>query len=262
MNDAENRRTALGAFIRAHRERIPPPPKSHARRRTPGWRREELAEAAGIGVTWLTWLEQGREVNASAAVCARLAHALQLNSAERASLFELANRRDPEHLPTPENALPTALLALPNWISVPAYLLDHAWTARAWNPSATDLFHGWLDTDGGDRNLLRYTFLAKEARTLIVNWPDRAARLVAEFRADFNRHLGDTELVELVEELNSASPEFAACWRASVIFEREGGVREFNHPTRGRLVYAQTTLLIPNQRAAKLVCLSDATANR
>jgi len=257
MIDSDYKRTALGAFIRAHREQLTAPSRSHARRRTPGWRREELAQAAGIGVTWLTWLEQGRDVKASAAVCSRLAQALQLNSAERASLFELANRRDPDLLDDPTHELTAEFLALPHVISGPAYILDHTWTAKAWNGPAAELFHGWLDADDQDRNLLHFMFLAVEARSFIVDWPQRAARLVAEFRADFNRYLGDADLVALVEELASKSPEFKHYWRASAVFEREGGVREFHHPVRGRLVYRQTTLLTPTQLSAKLVCLTQ-----
>src|SRR5438067_9546075 len=97
MNAAE-RRELLGAFIRAHRERLAPP-KNGGRRRTPGLRREELADAAGLSVTWITWLEQGRDVAASTGALVRLAEALQLSDAERASLFDLAGKKDPDGAP-------------------------------------------------------------------------------------------------------------------------------------------------------------------
>ncbi len=256
MMDAATRRTMLGTFIRTHRERLTPPTLARGRRRTPGWRREELAEAAGIGVTWLTWLEQGREVDASAAVCGRLATALRLNAAERAALFELAGRRDPDLSALHTRVLPEALLALPDRISVPAYVLDHSWTARAWNRLAADLFVGWLDADAHERNLLRYVFLTDQARTFIVNWEARAARLVAEFRADFNHHIGDLELQRQIADLALRSPKFATCWRAQSIVEREGGERSFLHPRLGLLHYWQTTLLAAADQTLKLVCLS------
>ncbi|MHB1953551.1 MAG: helix-turn-helix transcriptional regulator [Sulfobacillus sp.] len=256
MKEADTRQAALGAFIRSHRERLSPPATSHGRRRAPGWRREELAGAAGIGVTWLTWLEQGRKVNASAAVCARLAAALQLNAAERSSLFELADRRDPDHLSAATDALPADLLALPQQIAVPAYLIDYTWTARAWNQQAAELFVGWLDDEARDRNLLNFAFLTDEARTLIVNWAERVSRLVAEFRADFNRHIGDATLQMQVENLAIQSQEFAMHWRAQNVVEREGGTRTFLHPRLGVLHYRQTTLFVPGQQTAKLVCLS------
>lgn len=256
MTDTTARRTALGAFIRTHRERLPPPATSRGRRRTPGWRREELAEAAGIGTTWLTWLEQGRAVDASAAVCARLADALRLTAAARASLFELAGRRDPNPAPVPADALPAELLALPAQIAVPAYVLDHTWTARAWNAPAAELFVGWLDAGVQDRNLLRYVFLTDAARALLLDWDERATRLAAEFRADFNHHLGDAALQALAQELADGSDDFARRWRAQRVVEREGGTRTFEHPRLGRLQHRQTTLVVAAQRGIKLVCLS------
>jgi transcriptional regulator with XRE-family HTH domain len=254
MNDAAQRQM-LGAFIRAHRERLTPA-KAGGRRRTPGLRREELADAAGLGVTWITWLEQGREVRASVAALTRLAEALQLSAAERASLFDLAGKKDPRAGSEQAGGLSPALLALPGLMSTPAYLLDHAWTARAWNPPAADLFAGWLDDDAGDRNLLRYVFLSPAARTLIADWETRAQRLAAEFRADFHRQPGDPDMTALVDQLRSESGMFAQCWDRQDVLHREGGERQFRHPVRGELKFIQTTLLVALQREIKLVCLA------
>jgi transcriptional regulator with XRE-family HTH domain len=251
-----DRQALLGAFIRAHRERLPAPAKSRGRRRTPGWRREELADAVGIGATWLTWLEQGREVNASAAVLARLAQALRLSPAERAALFELADRRDPEFAPAEDGELPAELLALPGHMDTPAYVLDHTWNARAWNAQAAELFVGWLDDAAIERNLLRYVFESSLARDLIADWSERARRLVAEFRADFNHHLDDPAMHSLVETLIAHSEDFAQCWHAQDVLYREGGLRVFIHPRLGRCEYHQTTLLVASQPTVKLVCLS------
>jgi transcriptional regulator with XRE-family HTH domain len=229
MNDDE-RRAMLGTFLRAHRERLAPP-RNGGRRRTPGLRREELADAAGLSITWITWLEQGREVKASVGALCRLAEALQLSGAERASMFDLAGEKDPE---------------------------AGAWTARAWNTQAADLFTGWLDAGAQDRNLLRYVFLHPAARTLIADWEHRARRLAAEFRADFHRHPGDAALKALVDGLCAGSALFADCWRRQDVLHREGGERRFVHPEQGRLAFAQTTLLVAAQRDVKLVCLSPA----
>lgn len=246
---------ALGVFIRACRERLAPPSKPGVRRRTPGWRREELADAAGLGVTWITWLEQGREVNASVAALARLADALQLTPAERTSMFDLAGKRDPHAPAIADDTLPPELLRLPELIAVPAYLLDHCWNARAWNDAAAELFGGWLDKRTPDRNLLRFVFLSPRAQTLIVDWPERARRLVAEFHADFNRHPGDHALQALVEELAAHSQPFAQHWSKQEVLAREGGGRRFRHPRRGELHFLQTTLLVAAQPTVKLVCL-------
>jgi transcriptional regulator with XRE-family HTH domain len=254
MTDA-NPRAMLGTFIRAHRERLPTSGKSQSRRRTPGWRREELAEAAGVGLTWITWLEQGREVSASPAALARLAEALRLNPAERASLFDLAGRRDPVDPGEPSTELQAQVLALPMLMTVPAYLLDHLWTARAWNPAATRLFKGWLD-EGAEKNLLRYVFLTEAAKGLIADWPERAQRLAAEFRADFSRRPRDAAMQALVDELCAQSSLFTKLWREQAVLHREGGERGFCNPKGGVDRFQQTTLLVASQVECKLVCLA------
>lgn len=254
-NQSDSRRI-LGAFIRAHRERLPPPVKAAGRRRTPGLRREELADASGVGVTWITWLEQGREVAASAAALARLAEALQLTSAERASLFDLAGRRDPVAPAEPQTDLLADLLTLPLLITAPAYLLDHTWTARAWNVAAARLFGGWLDDESEERNLLKFVFLSPCAQTLIADWPERSRRLVAEFRADYSRRPNDVAMLELIEDLSTNSQAFSQYWNDQAVLHREGGERRFNHPVNGAQRFLQTTLLVASQQECKLVCLA------
>lgn len=245
----------LGTFIRAHRERVPAPSQNPGRRRTPGLRREELAAAAGVGTTWITWLEQGRDVSASPQALARLAVALRLNDAERASLFDLAGRRDPVDAVPLETDVPSQLLALPSLLQVPAYLLDHQWTARSWNAAAQALFVGWLDTAEEDKNLLRYVFFSAAARTLIGDWEERAQRLVAEFRADFSRRPRDVSLQALIDELIQESPVFERHWEAQTVLGREGGLRSFHVPGHGLLRFEQSTLLPASFNAYKLVCL-------
>jgi transcriptional regulator with XRE-family HTH domain len=258
MTDTHQRQM-LGAFIRAHRARLTPA-RPGSRRRTPGLRREELADAAGLGVTWITWLEQGRDVQPSVAALARLADALQLSAAERASLFDLAGKKDPHAGAENVDDLSPALLALPGLVSAPAYLLDHTWTARAWNGAAAALFVGWLDPDASDRNLLRYVFLHPAARDLIVDWDTRARRLAAEFRADYHRRPADADMQALVEQLCRDSALFAACWDRQDVLHREGGARRFRHPVDGELRFVQTTLLVALQMEIKLVCLAGGCA--
>jgi transcriptional regulator with XRE-family HTH domain len=258
MTDTHQRQL-LGAFIRAHRARLTPA-RPGTRRRTPGLRREELADAAGLGVTWITWLEQGRDVQPSAAALSRLADALQLSAAERASLFDLAGKKDPRVPLDRADDLSPALLALPGLMSAPAYLLDHTWTARAWNDAACNLFVGWLDAGAVDRNLLRYVFLHPAARELIVDWETRARRLAAEFRADFHRRPADEDMQALVEQLRRDSPLFGECWDKQDVLHREGGERRFRHPVEGELQFVQTTLLVALQMEIKLVCLAAGTS--
>ena len=156
---ANDQRRLLGEFLRTHRERVRLAAPA-GRRRTPGLRREELAARAGISATWCAWLEQGRSVQASPATLSRLAQALALSGAERAYLFELAGRLDPELPLVAECHAPPSLLAAVNAAPHPAYGLDRLWTACCWNQPAEALFCGWLDGDN-QRNLLRFVFLER-----------------------------------------------------------------------------------------------------
>jgi transcriptional regulator with XRE-family HTH domain len=255
----EDPRRALGAFLRAHRERIRPA-TTGGRRRTPGLRREELAQACGVSVTWITWLEQGRDVSASPAVLEKLAEALHLSAAERASLFDLAGKRDPAGPAEPASALPASVLQLPSLLTVPAYVLDHSWTARAWNRAAARLFTGWLDEAATDRNLLRFALLSPASRTLLAEWPERVRRLVAEFRADYSRRPRDPAIRALVDELSVASAPFRTIWQKQQVLHREGGERSFRHPLEGRRRFLQTTLLVASHPECKLVCLAPLDA--
>lgn len=248
-------RAELGAFLRAHRERVSPQMlgvDASGRRRTPGLRREEVAHLAGVSTTWYTWIEQGRDVAMSAQALVRLARVMRLSSAERAYLFELSGKRDPESPDLPAT-VPPELPQLVAAIATPAYALDHTWTAVAWNIAAEHLFVGWLN--GSEHNLLRYVFLSPEAPRLISDWPTRAVRLVAEFRADYSRHLAAPETRRLVEQLTAESPQFVSAWQAHAVTDREGGERTFTHPTDGFLRYRQTTLLMAPHHDIKLVVL-------
>jgi transcriptional regulator with XRE-family HTH domain len=250
-------RQELGAFLRSHRERLTPAAlglESGPRRRTPGLRREELAQLAGVSTTWYTWIEQGRDVGVSPAALMRLARVMRLTPVERGYLFELSGKRDPEGPPALETTAPAELVAVIGAIATPAYALDRAWSALMWNAPAERLFTGWLD--GGERNLLRFVFLNPAARQLIDNWPSRAQRLVAEFRADYSHHLAAADTRRLVAELQTASPEFERAWRAHDVLEREGGERAFTHPRDGALRYMQTTLLLAPHNDIKLVVLT------
>jgi transcriptional regulator with XRE-family HTH domain len=250
----EDQRKLLGDFVRAHRERLAPE-QPGGRRRTPGLRREELAARAGISATWVTWIEQGRDVQASPQALARLSEALNLTRAERAYLFELAGRRDPEQ-PAPDEieAAPESILQAVAVAPFPAYGLDRFWNAIAWNAAAEDLFPGWLGDEGG-KNLLRYIFLDPTARALIVDWQERAERVLAEFRADYGHSFNDPPMKALLDGLVAESPLFARLWRAQTVLDREGGARGFHHPRLGRIDYRQHTFRPTDRPDCKLVML-------
>ncbi|HEY4135095.1 MAG TPA: helix-turn-helix transcriptional regulator [Alphaproteobacteria bacterium] len=266
---AEARRQALGDFLRAQRERLTPAQAGLAvggRRRTPGLRREEVAQLSGVSATWYTWIEQGREVSASATALARLAEALHLTAAERAYLFDLAGKRDPEADEVAAASAPAVdLQTVVDMIGCPAYAMDRLGTARAWNRQAARLFVGWLDDGKGkratkhDRNLLRYVFLEPAARKLIHDWEERARRVLAEFRADAGARLNDDDTKALIEELRGKSAIFARLWDEQAVLGREGGMRTFDHPEDGFLRYRQIGFTLAARHDLKLVMLVPET---
>ncbi len=249
----------LGEFIRTYRERIRPEEvglPGGGRRRTPGLRREELAQLCLVSPTWLTWLEQGRPVSASAKMLGKISDVMKLSVAERAYLFRLADKVDT----TVESALPKpteVLTSIVKAIKAPAYILNRQWDAVAWNRPAKDLFAGWLDLPKKDfaPNLLRYMFLSESAKKLILDWPERADRLVAEFRADSGKYADHGSLKALVDELAIGSREFRTRWSQQNVVSRDGGERRFAHPENGELAFDQVTFHLATQRDFKLVML-------
>jgi transcriptional regulator with XRE-family HTH domain len=252
-----NHRAELGRFVRLRRERLTPG-RLGERRRTPGLRREELAERAGISATWCAWIEQGREVQASPHALERLAGALELSPAERGYLFELAGRRDPGVGGGRSQQAPASLTAMIDILGHPAYALDRLWNACSWNEAAATLFEGWLRPQS-DRNLLRYVFLNPTARQLIPEWSERAMHLLAEFRTDYGRHHDDPDLRTLTDSLRHTSAFFAEAWAAQAVSRRAGGVRSFSHSSGGLLRFQQHTFVPADGPDYKLVVLTPLT---
>lgn len=263
----DTRRKELGEFLRVLRQRCAP--EAHgfplgSRRRTPGLRREEVAQLAGISPTWYTWIEQGRDVQVSHDVLERIAQALRLTGPERSYLFDVAGRsgndpHGPERMAEEDDSAPDALVELLDEFRMPAYILGRYWDMLAWNPPAAALFTGWLDQIPADEasppNLLRFVFLDPQARQLVVDWESRARRICAEFRADSRSRLEEPALQRLIAELQQGSAEFARYWKLHDVLERQGGERSFRHPRRGLVSYRQFTLLPVEQEHLKLVVL-------
>lgn len=255
------RKQALGAFVRSARDRVTPQQAGIAggqRRRTPGLRREEVAQLCDISVTWYTWIEQGRDVSVSAAVWARLATVLQMTRAERAYLFELADLSDPEHNGTAVPAPTVSLQSCVDSINVPAYILDRHWNVLAFNAALDQVFVGWMGAQA-QPNLLRFIFLDAQAPAIVVDWETRANRVVAEFRADIGVYLDDADTANLIDELLTGSPVFRHWWSRQVVVEREGGLRAFNHPQLGYREFEQITFRLATQHDCKLVMLLHGT---
>jgi transcriptional regulator with XRE-family HTH domain len=251
-------RKALGDFIRTYRGKIKPHQKGlpeSLRRRTPGLRREELAQLCGISSTWLTWIEQGRPQTISAETLDRLAKILELSKAERNYLFTLAQKKDP-YIIQPNEAVPPILKKIIDQIKAPSYVLDKSWNAIAWNNPASKLFKDWLNNKNGPKlNLLRYTFYDETAKTLIPDWEIRVRRLIAEFRADSSQYPEDPEILHLIHELSKNSPEFRKYWEIHEVIDREGGLRSFHHTKHALINFEQITLKVSHRPQLKLIIL-------
>jgi transcriptional regulator with XRE-family HTH domain len=247
----KEQRQELGAFLRARRGALQPEhvglPQGVSHRRTPGLRREELAQLAGISVSWYTRLEQGRDVQLSAKAVARLAEALQLTAAEREYLLTLA-REDPlgpQASPT-ETVSVTLRDVLDAQGDNPAYLIDARLNLLAWNQAAIGVFGLAEDRAAApaeERNLLWLIF-TDDARIRLVDWERHAKLLLAQFR-DASRHLvNDPWLGWFVERLGQRSPEFAAWWSRYDVERVQETEKVVEHPAVGQLVLRQTVLQI------------------
>ena len=241
------RRDELSAFLRSRRARITPSdvglPDDGSRRRTPGLRREELAVLAGVGVSWYTWLEQGREINASPQVLDAIARALRLDAAERATLYALAREElplpDSDEEPEPFDELIALVDALhPH----PAYLLGPLTRVLAINRAGEAVLRR-LRSPAARAPLDALSLVHRlRARDRPRSWESTGRSIVARFRAEHARHAGEPEYEELIAQLRAHSPEFAAWWEAHDVADRQRGTKTIEHPTLGTLhfCHAQT----------------------
>jgi len=224
------------------------------RRRTSGLRREEVAQMAGISSTWYTRLEQGKEVTPSSGTLARIADVLRLAPPERAYLFQMARRVDPDDAPNSANELVSKTIqSCVLSISYPTCVFDKYWTLLFWNTQLADLFAPWLR--GPEKNLLRYMFLDSSARTFIVDWELRARRLLAQFRADFGKHIEDPKMLDLVRGLSEESDFFQRVWGEQEVLFWDGSEKSYNHPELGLLTFFPTAFLAAADPALRLVIL-------
>ncbi len=246
-------RTGLGDFLRSRREKLTPQAVGLAggrRRRTPGLRREEVAELAGIGVDWYIRLEQGRAVRPSAATVEALARALRLGQAERVHLNALA--RDPARRAFAREQVPEAIRRLVVSLPGPAYVTGRRWDLLAWNAAAQALF-GFEEPNEVEGNILVYMFLNPRAKRLFgSSWADEGRRMVAQFRATFDLWAEDRAFLDLIGELREGSPEFAAWWEDHDVRPATSGQKCLHHASEGRLRYEYATFQANDDPALKL----------
>jgi transcriptional regulator with XRE-family HTH domain len=246
-------RSEFGDFLRSRRERLSPDEvglRSNRRRRTPGLRREEVAELAGIGVDWYVRLEQGRTVSPSDATLNALASALRLGKVEAAHLRALA--RNGAQQPLAPETVPPAIERLVTNMNLPAYVTGRRWDILLWNAAAADIF-GFDKLADSDRNILVFMFIGADARRLFGRtWTDEARRMIALFRATHDLHAADPAFIELVERLRADSPEFAKWWDAHDIRGGTSGKKVLVDPKRGAQRYEYATFQANDDVALRL----------
>ncbi|MFT8417511.1 MAG: helix-turn-helix transcriptional regulator [Acetobacter sp.] len=239
---------ALGAYLRAARLKLDPAAlglQEVRRRRTAGLRREEVAQRAGLSVTWYTWLEQGRGGMPSASALERLCGALMLTDAEREHLFLLGLGRAPEaRYRQSMDIAPRLQRVLDRLNPSPAFIRSATWQIIAWNSAATELMTDFALLPPAHRNILRLIFLDPRSRILHPDWENTARFIVSAFKMDAARAGASGVIEPMVAELSAASPEFRQMWHDRTIHTFEHGEKAFQHPLKGLQIFEISTFFV------------------
>ncbi|MGG6310543.1 helix-turn-helix transcriptional regulator [Paenibacillus macerans] len=246
-----DRNMELAHFLRNRRERITPKQAGLAEgrnRRTPGLRRGEVAELAGISLEWYTFLEQGRPIHVSTEVLESLAGALQMDIEERKHMFLLAHRQPPPVKPIPQSTVSSVLQRFLDELDTsPGCAMDARMTIVAWNAAMCVLDEGINQASERERNLLWTTFTSPEFRRMKRGqWEEHARQTVAQFRAEYARHIDDPWWREQVAALSEASEEFRTFWNLHDVLNYAYAHKIIHHPVMGELAFDYITLQPPD----------------
>ncbi len=261
-------REALADFLRKLRASLSPgsvglPPG--VRRRTPGLRREEVAQLANIGISWYVALEQGRDVHPSAQVLESLAQALKLTPNERRHLFLLAGQAlPPQSHPGEETISPALQHFLDDLHPMPAYVLGRRLDYLAWNKAADSVFaiSAAAPSSRHARNLIWRLFTHRSIRRAVPDWERKVRGALAEFRAASARYPDDVGFEELIEELKQVSPEFCRWWPQHEVSRSLDGRKIVEHPVAGHLEFEHVTLQIPSDPDVKITVYTPLVETR
>ncbi len=257
-----NNDNPLGNYLRDRRARLDPAAFGFplTRRRTPGLRREEVAQRAKVSATWYTWLEQGRGGAASADVIDRIAGALMLTDVEREHLFLLALGRPPEvRYQAAEAVSPRLQRVLDSLEFSPAFVKTATWDVIAWNRAAAAVLTDYGALPPEERNILRLIFLGKRVRAAQLEWESVARFVVAAFRADVVRAGAALNVKAFVDELSRLSPEFNAMWRDNDVRNYGEGSKHLRHPVAGLLAMEYSAFAVDGRPDLAMVIYSPAT---
>ncbi|OLP58116.1 transcriptional regulator [Xaviernesmea oryzae] len=252
---------ALGAFLRHRRAHLDPAAFGFSgRRRTPGLRREEVAQRANISATWYTWLEQGRGGAPSADVLNRIAKGLMLTEAERAHMFMLALGRPPEIRPSAGGAIsPRLTRLLERMEDCPALVRTPTWDIVAWNRAATVVMMDYDALAPRERNVLRLVFCNPHVRAAQHDWHAIARFVIGAFRADAARAGALSEVTALVDELSRASPDFKALWEENSVNAHGEGTKHMHHPVLGEVELEYSAFAVDGRPDLSLILYNPVT---
>jgi len=259
---AERRRAELTDFLRARRARLTPLDVGllpGLRRRTPGLRREEVAQLAGVGVTWYTWLEQGRPIHASTQVLDAVARTLRLDTAEREHLYLLADVPAPAAPPGATGVSDALREIVESLDPTPAYVLNSRYDVLACNDAHRRLIWHAGDEPCCDRkNVLWCLFTHPGSRTRFVNFDEEVSKTVATLRASFGRHVGEPAWIQFIDELSAASPAFVEMWSRHDVSGAGARTKHFLHPELGLIRFSTTSLAVSDMPECRLVVFTPA----
>jgi len=254
----------LGDYLRDRRTRLDPSALgfSAERRRTPGLRREEVAQRANISPTWYTWLEQGRGGPPSADVLERIARALMLTDPEREHLFLIGLGRPPEaRYRKNEGVTPRLQRVLDALDPSPAIIRTATWDVVAWNRAASLVLMDYASLPPEERNMLRFIFLDPRARKVQYDWKNVARLVLSAFRLESARAGAAADVEPLVEELRRKSPDFETLWRENDVRAVAQGerIKHIRHPALGRLGFEHSLFAVDGRTDLMLLVYNPAT---
>jgi transcriptional regulator with XRE-family HTH domain len=247
----QNRLQALSDFLKSRRAAISPAAAGlpeGTRRRTPGLRREEVAQLAGVSNTWYTWLEQGRDIKVSPSVLDCIAAALQLTKDERSYLFALALENGPGSAvyPQEENSVipPSLQKILQELRTCPTLISDRHCGIVGWNEAAAHVFLDFAKLPPEQRNMISLLFVRKEFRRLAVNWEQFVRGYLSIFRAYYGQYVEDRWYDDFIGEMKGQHPEFNQLWEESRVSSAPDVVLEFRHAKAGKMLFHLTSLQV------------------
>ncbi len=252
----------LGRYLKDRRAKLDPAAFgiTAMRQRTPGLRREEVAQRANVSATWYTWLEQGRGGAPSADVLNRLALALALTTAEREHLFLLAQHRPPEIRRLPfEPISPQLQRVLDAMTLSPAVLRTALWDVVGWNAAASAVMTDYALLRPEERNILKLIFCNDRVRGHLVNWEGVARSAVAAFRADAIKAAPPEALQAMVDELSRKSPEFRSIWQDYDIQNYGTGTKHLRHEIAGDLMMEYSSFTVDGRPDLGLIIFTPTT---